>query len=102
MKRFEISVTATVDAVHECDCECCKLAGQIKVEAAFDGCLFADDAEEAESLAFEELAHALDCATPDGYLLGDDEDAEVVFHVLRETSDVELVNYPLLPGMVVV
>ncbi len=97
MKVFRVFATATALAEHSCNCECCKLARLITVEAAWSQTFLATDADEAHTCAMAEIGAALDDATPNGYFT--DYETEHVTIDVTEVSDLEMVNYPRIPGL---
>ena len=95
MVKFRVFVTASADAEHHCNCELCTASRYIKKGGAFDDVVEAEDAVEAEALALDALWKKLE---ETGYC-DDVTTAHVTVHYVEAISDLELVNYPRIPGL---
>lgn len=97
MTVFRVFATATVEAEHNCNCECCTLKRVIEVRAAWSQTFEAHNGAEARARARVEIGAALDNATPKGDFT--DYTTEHVTIDVSEVTDLEAANYPRIPGL---
>lgn len=97
MNTYRVYATATATVEHNCNCDCCTLAQRITVKAIWAETFPATDPDAAHTRAMAEVGAALDDAIPNGYFV--DCETEHCTIDMHEVSDLEMANYPRIPGL---